>query len=122
VFADSTTLVVVDDLIFDFDEHFFGLHEVVEAPEENDQLGDSNVIVGNENSLHTSRMQPKGQVLLEHKRKVDKSWTRTRQRVTAPRLQNTTEVSILRKWYSNVISELIISYVTKCTDRGKGRA
>jgi hypothetical protein len=120
VFADSTDLVVVDDLSFDLDEDFFGLHEVVEAPEENDQLGESNVIVQNENSFRTLRMQPKGQTLLEHKRKVDESWTR-RKRVSAPWLQNATEVRILCKWYSNVILELIISYVTKCIGGGKGR-
>jgi hypothetical protein len=106
--------VVGDDLSFDLDKAFLGLHEVVEAPEENDQLGDSNVTVRNESSLHTSRMHPKGQALLEHKREVVESWTH-RKRVSAPRLQNGTEVRILRKWYSNVILELIISYVTKCT-------
>jgi hypothetical protein len=31
-----------------------------------------------------------------------------------------TEVRILHKWDSNVILELIISYVTRCKDGGKG--
>jgi hypothetical protein len=97
-----TYLVVGGDLSFDLDNDLFSLHETVAAAKENDQLGDLNVTARHENSLRTSRMQPNGQALLEHKRKVDESWTR-KKRVSAPWLQNDTRVRILCKWNSNVI-------------------